>query len=227
MCGRTVRFFNATDIRSLLDVSMDEYQIGISYNVAPTQLAPIVRLNGHGDREIVPCSWGLVPSWADDIKIGNSLINARAETVASKPSFRASFKSRRCVVPVSGFYEWQKLNARKQPWYIHRADGEILLLAGLWERWDKGSAPIESFTIITTDANDFMKQMHDRMPAVLEPEQVDSWLKSDGGLHADELQAMLKPAADGVLHAYPVHSRVNTPAYNAADCIESLPAASS
>ena len=210
MCGRYTRHYSWREVRDFLDLRFPAaLDLRASYNVAPTQHAPIVRIGPHG-REMVMARWGLVPPWAKDTSIGSRLINARAETAAEKPSFRSAFAQRRCVVPVSGFYEWQKRDGgSKQPHYIHRADGQPILLAGLWERWDKGAEPMETFTILTTVPNARMEELHDRMPAVLEPEEVAGWLNPD--TEQVKVEGFLGPAPGGVLEAYPVGTLVNSP----------------
>ncbi len=212
MCGRYTRHYTWAQVREFLAIVFElAPEMPPSYNVAPTHVVPVCRLNADGQRELAPVKWGFVPSWAKDAKIGSSLINARAETAAEKPAFRSAFKSRRCVVPVSGFYEWKKLDGKtKQPMYITRADGAIMLLAGLWERWigEQGEPPVETMTILTTAPNTFMAGIHDRMPVLLEPEAVQAWLGPgvDGGGHAQ----LLGPAPDGVLIAQAVSTRVNS-----------------
>jgi putative SOS response-associated peptidase YedK len=174
-----------------------------SFNVAPTQEAMIVR-PVQGVIGPTLATWGLNPPW-NTSKLAP--INARAETVATSGMFRQAFRARRCVVPASGFYEWQKLDdsdrPRKQPWYIYRADGEPMLFAGLYEPRDGK----DTFTIITTDANEFMARLHDRVPVVLEPEDAQRWINEGD-------QSLLRPAADGVLAAHPVSARVNSPKNN-------------
>lgn len=181
------------------------------YNIAPTQVVPILRLGDDGQREIVPARWGLVPAWAEDPAIGSRMINARAETAGQKPAFRSALKRRRCIVPASGFYEWQKTegSGTKQPWFIHRVGGGVLAMAGLWERWDRGDEPLESFTILTTSPNALMERLHDRMPVLLEPQEHARWL--DAGADADEIASMLDAAPDGALEARRVSTRVNSP----------------
>jgi putative SOS response-associated peptidase YedK len=163
-----------------------------------------------------------VPFWASDPKIGNRMINARGETVADKPAFRAAFRKRRCLVPADGFFEWQKSAAGKQPWFIRAADGEPLAFAGLWELWDaKGTEPpLASCTIITTRANEMMKPLHDRMPVVLAPSAREAWL--DPASSPAALQGLLEPAAEAALEAWPVSLRVNSPANEDASLVEPL-----
>ena len=147
------------------------------YNIAPTQAVPVVRIRpGRGERECALLHWGLVPAWADDPAIGHRLINARADTASEKPAFRGPFRQRRCLVVADGFYEWQKQGSRKQPFYIRRQDDRPFALAGLWDRWDRGEEPIDSCTILTTDANELMQPTHERMPVIIPPEKYRLWL---------------------------------------------------
>lgn len=224
MCGRYTHKYLWREIRRLLDLmNSEEPVLPPSFNVAPTQTAPMVWLADDSRRELVMARWGLVPSWADDPKIGNTLINARSETAATKPAFRSAFKRHRCIVPVSGFYEWQKCEnekSPKQPFYIYRADGEIACFAGLFELWKHEGQELLTYTILTTAANAFMAKLHDRMPVMLEVENVARWLDPKAG--PDDLAALLKPAADGVLAAHPVSRRVNSPKNNDATLLEAL-----
>ena len=197
--------------------------LGARYNVAPTQDVPIVRATGTGGRELARARWGLVPSWAKDIAIGARMINARAETVAEKPSFRAAFKSRRCLVPADGFYEWRNGPAGKQPYRITLADGEPFAFGGLWERWDKApdGRTVESCTIITTLANDLLRPIHARMPVILDPGDYDPWLEA-GAMPPAETARLLKPFPDHRMKAYPVATRVNNPRNDDPECLEPL-----
>ena len=188
------------------------------YNIAPTQLVAAVRAP-EGRRELVSLRWGLIPSWAKDPTIGNSLINARGETVASKPSFRAAFKQRRCLVPADGFYEWKRSGKTKQPHYIRRPDGAPFAIAGLWERWrGDGGEPVESLTLITTAPNSVLEPIHNRMPVILDPGDHDLWLDPDQR-DAGPLQALIRPALDRDLEAYPVSTRVNNPRLDSPELI--------
>jgi putative SOS response-associated peptidase YedK len=176
--------------------------------------------------------WGLVPSWAKDISIGSRMINARAETVDSKPSFRQAFSRRRCLLPADGFYEWQQVaengKTRKQPYFIHRADGGVLAFAGLYEIWRDRSYPDDhprawlwTSTIITTRAEDSVGKIHDRMPMVIEPARWTDWLDPGNSNKAD-LLALLAPAMSGGLESYPVSMAVNSVRNNGADLLEPL-----
>ncbi|MFB6350991.1 MAG: SOS response-associated peptidase, partial [Bradymonadaceae bacterium] len=158
MCGRFTLNTTGREIAVQFDLDA-ELEIPARYNIAPTDDSPIVRLpDMAAPREASFLRWGLVPFWADDPSIGNRMINARAETVPDKPSFRAAFKKRRCVVPASGFYEWKKTEDGKQPYYIRHADEQVLGFAGLWERWtdDHSGEVVESFTILTGEPNDLV-----------------------------------------------------------------------
>jgi putative SOS response-associated peptidase YedK len=184
-------------------------QLSLRYNIAPTQSVPIIRLEANGGRRLHLLHWGLIPSWANDPKIGNRLINARAESAPDAPAFRSAFRRRRCLVPADAFYEWQKVSARKQPYVIKMHDGSPFAFAGLWEAWrGKENQRIESFTILTTDPNDVIRPLHDRMPAIVDPKDYDAWLDPK---HEDveSLQTILRPAPSQGMIAYPISGRVN------------------
>jgi putative SOS response-associated peptidase YedK len=185
-----------------------------------TQLAPVVR-ELEGERRLDLLRWGLVPFWGKDQKIGNSLINARADT-ASKPAFRTAFKSRRCLVPASGFDEWKQLQGekRKQPHDSERADEEPMFFAGLWEKWDKGGEPVDSYTILTTESNTLMASIHNRMPVILEPEDFSAWLSRE--TPAERLGALLRPLPAELMMARPVSTLVNNPRNNLPECVAPL-----
>lgn len=220
MCGRFTLRTPAAQIAKYFNVSApQEWQLALRFNIAPTQQVAAIRQSEEKSRELVPLRWGLVPSWAKDLKIGNSLINARGESVAEKPSFRAAFKRRRCLIAADGYYEWKKLDAKtKQPYYIRREDEKPFAFAGLWERWDKDPEPIESCTIITTDANEVTRDIHDRMPVILSPDNFDIWLDSEFQGY-DFLKSLLVPYAGNELTAYPVSRVVNSPKNDGPDCI--------
>jgi putative SOS response-associated peptidase YedK len=160
------------------------------FNIAPTQDAPVVRTTREGEREIAVLRWGLVPAWAKDIKAGTRMINARSEGIDAKPAFRDAVKSRRCVVPATGFFEWRGEPGRKQPFAITVPGQAVFGFAGLWERWrSRAGDPIETFTIVTTDANEQVAKTHDRMPVILPMDAVDRWLTGP----TPEALALLKP----------------------------------
>ncbi len=190
-----------------------------NYNVAPTQEVPIIRINkANSKRELDLVHWGLIPFWAKDLKVGYRMINARAETVAKKPAFRAAYRKRRCLIPISGFYEWIKNGSAKQPYLIRMKDVAPFALAGLWEKWynPEDETELESCTIIVTEANRFMTPIHDRMPVILCPKDYNRWLDPD----AEDVNLLLRPCPDDWLEAYPVSTYVNSPWNRDARCIE-------
>lgn len=198
------------------------------YNIAPTQAVAVVRQRA-ATRELVWLRWGLVPPWADSPAIGARMINARAETVAVKPSFRHALRQRRCLVIADGFYEWQAAvstgrtgrRGGKNPFYMQRADGAPFAFAALWETWQRGDAPLETCTIITTAPNSLLAPIHNRMPAILPPEHYALWL--DPALHDDSaLTALLQPYPSAALRARPVSRAVNNATHDAPDCIAPL-----
>lgn len=168
--------------------------------------------------------WGLVPSWARDISLGSRMINARSETAAEKPAFRSAFKKRRCLVLADGFYEWKKTDSGKQPFYI-RVRGGLYAMAGLWERWQPSEGEnresIETCTILTTQANNALAGLHDRMPVILDTTDFRRWLDPNG-TRAEPLLPLLKPCPDDWITFWPVSTRVNRPAHDQPDCIEPL-----
>ncbi|MEQ9409214.1 MAG: SOS response-associated peptidase [Fuerstiella sp.] len=187
-------------------------------NIAPTQSIVCIRQNATGEREATSMRWGLIPFWAKDLSIGNRLINARAETVAEKPSFRKAFASRRCLIPADGFYEWEKLpDRKKQPWLMQLADGKPFAFAGLWETWKPRPAAASSdlgewllsCTILTTSANADVMPVHDRMPVFVLPENYGTWLSNDASV--GQLQTLTEPLKDGLLQRRPVSSVINNP----------------
>ena len=160
------------------------------FNIAPTQEAPVIRAAKDGAREVAMLRWGLVPFWARDLKVGTTMINARSEGVEAKPAFREALKQRRCLVPATGFFEWQGEPGRKQPWAITVRGQPLFAFAGLWERWKPAAGePVETFTIVTTDANEQVARIHDRMPVILPMDALEKWLTAP----ADEARALLRP----------------------------------
>ena len=161
--------------------------------------------------------WGLIPSWAKDPGIGSKLINARAETAAEKPSFRSAFKHRRCLIPATGFYEWGKTDSVKQPFFIRMQDTKPFAFAGLWERWHgTNDSNIDSCTILTTEANDVLSTLHNRMPVILDPDAYELWLNTDKA----RLKRLMKPYRSEPLTVYPVSTYVNKPQNDDLKCIE-------
>lgn len=193
------------------------------YNIAPTQMVAAVLPNSKSlSRQFQQLRWGLIPSWAKDPSMGAKLINARAETVAEKRSFRSAFKRRRCLIVADGFYEWQHQEKKKQPFYIRLQDGQPFGFAGLWEQWKSPSGEeIDSCTIVTTEANELMRSLHDRMPVILNPQDYDLWLNPEVQ-DSEALQKLLRPYAASAMTAYPVSTKVNNPRHNSSDCIKPI-----
>lgn len=216
MCGRFVLIADPNEIYEQFELpGLPEVQP--RYNIAPTQLVPVIV--NEGGRALRYYRWGLIPSWSKDPQIGSRMINARAETVAEKPAFRAAFKRRRCIVPGSGFYEWQQREAGKVPMYIQLRDQPLFGFAGLWEIWnDPSGGEVRSFTIITTEANAMMREIHDRMPVILEPKDYATWLQTDDAPQST-LQALLRPYPADRMVAYEVSKLVNRPAVDSPECI--------
>lgn len=224
MCGRFTLRTPLARVAELFDLALigDDWAAHQPprFNIAPSQAVAAIRISADGQRrELVALDWGLVPHWADDPAIGNRMINARGETVATRPAFRDAFRRRRCLVLADGFYEWQRRDGAKQPYYIRLKDERPFAFAGLWDRWDKFETAIESCTIITTDANELVRPLHDRMPVVFDRQQADRWIAADGP-DAQALQALLQPYAADQMVAYPVSTIVNNPRRDLPQCIE-------
>jgi putative SOS response-associated peptidase YedK len=188
------------------------------YNIAPTQPVAVVRLRpDRPEREMTFCRWGLIPAWAKDPSVGARLINARAEGVESKPSFRGPLRTKRCLIPADGFYEWERKGTRKQPHLIARKDGRPFAMAGLWEAWaaPDGSG-VETCAILTTTPNEVVAPIHDRMPVILDREVHDRWLSRDALV--SELLALLRPCPAPLLTSHPVAATVNNPGHDGPDC---------
>jgi putative SOS response-associated peptidase YedK len=219
MCGRFTLRTPARDLVEIFEL-LREPELFPRYNIAPTQNVAVIRQDGKS-RELSLMRWGLVPTWSKDPKAGPPLINARAETVATKPSFRTAFKRRRCLIPADGFYEWQKQTDSKTkiPHYIRMAKDRAFAFAGLWETWhgNDGSA-LDSCTIVTTDANDLMLPLHDRMPVILPEENFAQWLDPKNE-NVPELEALLRPYSPTEMTAFPISTLVNSPRNERPECI--------
>ncbi len=226
MCGR----YTLATIEEHLVQEFDVLQTDIiesRYNIAPTQSAPIVRMmDGDRRRQLDTMRWGLIPHWAKDSTIGNRMINARSESVDSKPSFRKPFRSQRCLIPCTGFYEWKKVEGgtpsrpKKQPYYIRRQDERVFAFAGLWDRWHgpEGEA-IESYAILTTEPNDLLRPLHNRMPVIIAPNDYDLWLATNIQ-DVDSLKPLFQPYAGDEFAAYTVGTQVNNPANDHPSCMD-------
>jgi putative SOS response-associated peptidase YedK len=224
MCGRFTNRAKPEQIRGEFKVGNKNPELYRErYNIAPSQMIEVV-LAPESERILAELKWGLVPSWAKDADIGNRMINARAETLAEKPSFRDAFKKRRCIIPASGFYEWQKKGSgAKQPFYFYLNDKEVFGFAGLWEEWlDKTSGEVlETCAIITTEANDVLKPVHERMPVILQAEDYEQWLDPQEN-NTEKLQKLLAPYPAKEMTAHAVSRSVNIPDADSPELIEPL-----
>jgi len=225
VCGRYVQASSPELLAERFgvdDVAVDEH--APAYNVAPRAEVPAVRRRK--DRTVLSrLRWGLVPSWAKDPKIGDRLINARAESLAAKPAYRTAFAKRRCLIPADGFYEWQARpgQKRKQPMFVHRRDGEPMAFAGLWEAWrdpEQGEDAdwLRTCAIVTTTANDLLAPIHDRMPVILPESAWDTWLDPDADSRV--LQSLLVPAPAELVAAYPVSPLVNSAKHDGPELVQ-------
>ena len=222
MCGRFVQNFTFETLQDNFNIQTAEANIQPNFNVAPTQ--EILTIIKHDNEiKLEKLHWGLVPFWAKETSIGSRMINARAETVASKPSFRNAFKKQRCLIPASGFYEWKGEKGQKQPYYITIPSGEPFAFAGLWEAWTgkDDESVYKSCTIITTAANDKISELHNRMPIILDPKVYEQWLDIDIQ-DPKKLELILK---DGIVHDmkyHPVSKLVNSVKNNDPNCIKPI-----
>ena len=215
MCSRYFLDADGNIIAYTFRVPPDD-RVGRRFNIAPTQEAPVVRVNAEGARELALLRWGLVPSWAKDLGVGNKMINARGESVAEKPAFREALRKRRCLVPATGFFEWEGPPGRKQPFAITVPAVPVFAFAGLWESWrPAGGEPVQTFTIVTTDANEAVAAIHDRMPVILAPDEADQWLGGD----VDQARALLRPFA-GDVRLRAVTRRMSDPRAEGPECLD-------
>ena len=224
MCGRYALFGPVSrKNREALEFLGEQLDFAPTYNAAPTRELPVYRVTARRGRELTLLRWGLIPYWAKNAAIGAKLINARGDTVAGKPAFREAFGRRHCLVPMSGFYEWRKVGAARIPHYVHLLNTEVFAVAGLHEFWPgrDGAAPIESFTIITTDANELIRPLHDRMPAILHEANYEAWLAPKDRDKA-ALQALLAPYPAEEMRAYPVSPRVNSAKNDGPELIQGM-----
>ena len=227
MCGRFVSTTTPQQLAAYF--SVDELaveQVSPNYNVAPTQSVLVVTENEEHHRVLDAYHWGLIPPWAKEAKIGNRMINARAETVAEKPSFKKAFTQRRCLIPADGFYEWKKAKdgKTKQPYFIHPTDEPVFAFAGLWERWRDPQTEewMRSCAIIVGEANSVVGPIHDRMPVVVPRDAWDGWLDPENG-DVDALKELLVPAPAKGVAAYPVRHQVNSPRNNVPENLDADP----
>jgi putative SOS response-associated peptidase YedK len=222
MCGRIV-------LSSAPHVLAEKFYLDMvpdllpRYNIPPTTNIAAVVPNPHSEGRLVRMfRWGLVPPWSKGPEVGARMINARSETVRDKPAFHKAFAHRRCLIPVDGFYEWQKRGKEKQPFLFRRRDGDVMALAGLWEKWEyPGGRELETCTILTTAANSVMRPIHHRMPVVLPERDWKIWLDLDAD-QAQRLHALLEPCPAELLVAHPVSPQVNRPQFDGPACLEPI-----
>lgn len=195
------------------------------YNIAPTQSILVIRhpwQQSEASLEAASVKWGLLPYWAKDESMATKLANARGETVAEKPAFRNAFRRMRCLIPADGFFEWQTTPSGKQPWFIRLKENGVLAFAGLWEHWKSSEGTVvESASIITTEANELVSPIHDRMPVILQPKDYSMWLGEQS--RTDDLKALLKPFPSSMMNCYKVSRRMSNARNEGPDCIEPLP----
>ena len=214
MCGRMTQITDPAEVARIFDaeskVDADDDDAKPRYNVAPTQPLTVVLQRAEQGRLVEQHRWGLVPSFAKSLKDGAKRINARSETVATSPSFRSSFKKRRCIVPSDGFYEWRRTGGPKQPYYLHPPQDAVLAMAGVWSVWKDPETGlwVPSAAVITPEANRMMSSIHDRMPVLLPREVWEDWLDPEFD-DAEYLTSLLEPAPDDVLGMYPISTTVN------------------
>ena len=221
MCGRYARRTDPKRLAREFEVA-EAPEAEAHYNIAPTQEVLAVR-ESHDGREMTFFRWGLVPSWAKDASVGARLINARAETVGEKPSFREAFRRRRCLIPADGFYEWRREGAKKRPFFFRMRDERPFGFAGLWERWEgEGGQVVNSCTILTTEANEVLRPVHERMPVILHPEDYSLWL-GGGERELDLLRDLLRPYEGREMTGYPVSPLVNSPRGRGPELIAEVP----
>jgi len=221
MCGRFTLIAPKSMLEELFSLTiMDE--LHPRFNIAPSQPVAAVRVLENGARELVLFRWGLTPSWSKDPSIGTQMINARSETAAEKPSFRAAMKRRRCLIPTSGFYEWAKTGAVKQPFFIHMKDQRPFALAGLWEQWcSEDGSELETCAILTTSPNKSVSEIHPRMPAIIAPKDYDAWM-DPANENPRTLDYLLHPYPASEMETYPVSRHVNNPRNDDPACIEPI-----
>ena len=216
MCGRFTQKMSWREVHTLYRMPAQATPLNLEarYNGCPTQDFAAIRLDG-SERTAVKLRWGLVPSWAPDLKVGSRLINARSETVHERRAFRAAFKRRRCLVPVDGWFEWQKEADGKQPWFITAADRTPVSFAALWECWESGDESLETFTILTTAAATGLIAIHHRQPSIIEADDFEEWLAPD--TPQDRLLALARRSTEGPFDCWRVSRRVNSPRNEGAD----------
>ena len=225
MCGRFTLHHSIHEISKFYKIN-EISDFSSSYNIAPTQPVIGIHFDDKVQEKILnKYQWGLIPSWSKDDSYSSKMINARAETIQEKPSFKNIFKKKRCLIVADGFYEWSKItngkNVIKQPYYFQFNKGELFTFAGLYDEWERDTGYIRSCTIITTEANDLMKEIHDRMPVIIDKNYGDFWI-DHSNKSIDDLKDLLKPRDYPGLQKFPVSTKVNSPKNNSVECTEKL-----
>ena len=211
MCGRFTQTKTVEEVAQEFEAfsNLNKTKTGPRYNVAPEQDILTVGVGEKGRRELSLMSWGLIPHWSKD---GHRFINARAETLIEKPSFRESFKKRRCLIPATGFYEWSEQGRTKRPYYFHLKNKDLFAFAGIWDEWKTGTGTVRTCAIITTSPNELLEQVHDRMPVILHPSSYEDWLGNKTPV--DQLIEWLLPYPDEYMTSYAVSKNVNSPSFD-------------
>ncbi len=217
MCGRYTLTKSGKTIQSHFAFMVEDIAHKQRYNIAPTQTAPVVMLH-ENKRECLLMRWGLVPSWAKDEKFGSRMINARSETIREKPSFKESFKTKRCLVPADGFIEWENIDGGKQPHYITLQNNELFAFAGIWSEWKKEGVLLSTFSIITTHCNSLVQPIHPRMPVILSHEDHDTWL--DTSSEPNMLQSLLTPFSSDRMQRIKISRDINSAKNDRAECLQ-------
>lgn len=222
MCGRFTLQYSGEMLAQIFGVK-SVMDIRPRYNIAPTQLVPVVRTSPKDNTlHIDFLKWGLIPSWAKDPFIGNHLFNTRSETVDQKPSFRTAIKHRRCIVPASGFYEWQEIGGKKHPLYIKLKDDILMMFAGIWDHWKNPDGNItESFLILNTSSNKLINPLHNRMPVILDPQNKDTWLDNQV-VTPEQLKPFFTAYPSEKMEMYQVRDLVNSPRNDTPECIQPI-----
>lgn len=217
MCGRFTLRTPAAEVARHFRLP-DVPDLDARYNIAPSQDIPVIRPGQEQQRELVFCRWGLVPFFAKEPSAGRQPINARCETVATSPMFRAAIRRRRCLIPADGFYEWKRVGSKKQPFYIRLKCNEPFAFAGIWERWGENDE-LQTCAMLTTDANELMQPIHDRMPVLLPPNAYELWLDPEVE-DVTRIKHLFEPYPADEMEAYAVSTDVNRPTHDAPDCIQ-------
>lgn len=220
MCGRYAVYSNSAELAKIFAIKQSS-NFEISYNVAPTEEVAVICRSLDGERVLSVMRWGLIPAWQNPPNLSSALINARIETIDSKPSFKRSVKHRRCLIIADGFYEWTHKPKGKQPYFVHRKDCKPFAMAGIWDKWVGETDTIDSCCIITIEANALLSPLHNRMPAIVKTEDYDKWLDGNNQ-NWEQLKLLLTEEPHQELEYYPVSTKVNSAKYKNSDCIERI-----